>query len=202
MTEPLSFDPAHSAMLCMDYQAGIVSIYGGDQKEALLTRASNMLSTARSRGMKVIYVQVGLRPGLPEVSTRNILFASLKNSPQHQQLFQGELGAIHPAVAPSEGDLIITKHRVNAFEGTDLAMILRANDIDTLFLFGIATSGVVLSTMLHAEDTDYRAFVISDCCADIDQELHTCLIDKLFSRRATVITSDEFMGEREVLVRH
>jgi nicotinamidase-related amidase len=142
--------------------------------------------------MKVIYIQVGFRPGLPEVSTRNPLFASIKNSPQHQKLFQGDIGAIHSAVAPVEGDIIVTKHRVSAFEGTDLAMILRANDIDTLFLFGIATSGVVLSTMLHAEDTDYRVLVISDCCADIDQELHTCLIDKLFSRRATVMTAGQF----------
>jgi nicotinamidase-related amidase len=57
-------------------------------------------------------------------------------------------------------------------------MILRARDIDTLVLFGIATSGVVLSTLLHAADADYRLFVIKDCCADLDLDLHACLVDR------------------------
>jgi nicotinamidase-related amidase len=72
-------------------------------------------------------------------------------------------------------------------------MILRARDIDTLVLFGIATSGVVLSTLLHAADADYRLFVIKDCCADLDLDLHACLIDQVFPRPATVLTAGEFL---------
>jgi|GEM_PF-6092064 len=68
---------------------------------------------------------------------------------------------------PQQGDeSVITKHRVNAFAGTDLDMILRANEIYTLKLLGIATSEVVLSTLLHARDADYRLFVLKDCCTD------------------------------------
>ena len=73
-------------------------------------------------------------------------------------------------------------------------MILRAKEIDALVLFGIATSGVVLSTLLHASDEDYRLAVINDCCADNDAELHTNLMDKLFARRATVVTASEFLA--------
>jgi nicotinamidase-related amidase len=43
-------------------------------------------------------------------------------------------------------------------------MLLRANEIETIILFGIATSGVVLSTLLQASDADYRLVVIADCC--------------------------------------
>ena len=70
---------------------------------------------------------------------------------------------------------------------------MRANDIDTLILFGIATSGVVLSTLLEACDADYRLFVIKDCCADLDEELHACLVEKFFPRRAAVLSADEFL---------
>jgi hypothetical protein len=49
--------------------------------------------------MRIIHVQVGFRPNLPEVSTRNLLFAAIKSSPQHQCLFQGAAGATHAAVA-------------------------------------------------------------------------------------------------------
>ncbi|MGA7045674.1 MAG: isochorismatase family cysteine hydrolase, partial [Candidatus Sulfotelmatobacter sp.] len=138
--------PAHTAVLSMDCQTGIVSIYTKDDKDAFLTRAASVLNHARAAGMTVIHVQVGFRPGLPEVSSRNVLFGAIKSSAQHQKLFQEPLGAIPAVIAPKEGEIVITKHRVSAFTGTDLAMIVRANDIDTLVLYGIATSGVVLST--------------------------------------------------------
>lgn len=69
---------------------------------------------------------------------------------------------------------------------------LLAKEIDTLVLFGIATSGVVLSTLLEAVDADYRAFVIPDCCADMDDELHRALIDRLFAKRAELLIAAEF----------
>ena len=100
-------------------------------------------------GMTIIHIQVGFRAGLPEISTRNALFHAIKSSEQHQQLFQKPLGTIANAIGPLENEIVITKHRISAFTGTDLAMILRANDIDTLVLYGISTSGVVLSTLLE-----------------------------------------------------
>jgi nicotinamidase-related amidase len=79
----------------------------------------------------------------------------------------------------------VTKRRVSAFAGTDLEMILRANEIETLVLFGIVTSGVVLSTLLEASDADYWLFVVKDCCADLDQRLHAALVEGLFPSRAS-----------------
>jgi nicotinamidase-related amidase len=193
MAEPLSFDPARTAVLSMDNQAGIVASYAKDQ-ESLLARGASVLARARRLAMCVIHIQVGFRPGMPEVSARNLLFGAIKNSSRHQKLFEGQLAAIHPGLAPQKDDIFITKHRVSAFRGTDLELILRAKDIDTLVLFGIATSGVVLSTLLEASDLDYRLVVIKDCCVDGDAELHNNLMDKVFARRATLATASEFLA--------
>lgn len=73
-------------------------------------------------------------------------------------------------------------------------MILRANDIDTLVLYGIATSGVVLSTLLEAFDADYRLAVISDCCADLDSPVHDCLIQRFFPTRGSVFSAEDFIA--------
>ena len=178
----MPFDIAHAAVLAMDCQVGIVSIYAKPAEEFVI-RAASVLEAARKSGVPVIHVQVGFRPGLPEVGSRNKLFAAIKSSPQHQQFFQGPSGAIHPALGPAAEDIVVTKHRVSAFAGTDLEMILRAKGIENLVLFGIATSGVVLSTLLEAGDGDYNTTVISDCCADQDAEVHRVLIEKFFPRR-------------------
>jgi nicotinamidase-related amidase len=192
MSNGFKLEPARTAVLSMDYQKSIVSNYVKEGQEAFLSRVAGVLEHARAQGMMVIHIQVGFRSGLPEIGSRNPLFNALKASPQRQQMFQGELGAIHPSLGPESDDIVITKHRVSAFAGTDLEMILRAHDIDSLLLLGIATSGVVLSTLLDASDADYRLTVLKDCCIDQDAELHSCLIEKLFVRRATVLTAAEF----------
>jgi nicotinamidase-related amidase len=184
--------PVHTALLSMDCQDGIVSVYTKGDKEAFLARAASALDHARSAGIKVLHVQVGFRPGLPEISSRNTLFAAIKSSEQHQKLFQEPLAGIPAAIAPKEGEIVITKHRVSAFAGTDLGMILRANDINTLVLFGIATSGVVLSTLLEASDADFRLAVIKDCRADLDPNLHECLITRFFPSRAAVLSAHDW----------
>jgi nicotinamidase-related amidase len=185
------FDPRHTALLAMDCQTGIVSVYAKSQDDFTI-RASATLRAARTAGMLIVQVQVGFRPGLPEVSGHNKLFAAIKSSKPHQEFFQGSSGAIHPALGPEPSDIILTKHRVSAFVGTDLEMLLRSNEIETIILFGIATSGVVLSTLLQASDADYRLVVIADCCADQDMELHRTLLERFFPTRAEVITTEEF----------
>ena len=131
------FEPTRSAVLSMDFQTAIVSLYAQDQA-GLLERARSVLKRARSSGMAVIHVRVGFRPNLPEVSPRNLLLNAIKSNDKRRQMFEGEAGAIHSEVVPEGNDIVITKHRVSAFTGTDLNLILRAQEIDTLVLFGIA----------------------------------------------------------------
>lgn len=174
----------------MDLQSGVVSLYVKD--DAFIPRVAGVLEQARGAGLDIIHVRVGFRPDVPEANPRNLFLSGIKASLRHQQFFQGASGAIHPALTPAASDLVVTKSRVSAFAGTDLDLLLRAHDIETLIMFGLATSGVVLSTLLAAFDADYRLIVIKDCCADLDAALHQCLIDTHFPRVATVVTANEF----------
>lgn len=193
MASKIELRAEKTAVMCMDYQNGIVAAYAGQGQGELLSRASRVVEHARSLRMMVVYVHVGFRPGFPEVGSRNPLFSAIKSSPERQKMFEGGGSGIHAGVAPKDGDIVVMKHRVSAFHGTDLDMILRSNEIDALVLFGIATSGVVLSTLVDAADRDFRIFVIKDCCADRDAELHSCLIERYFPNRGTVVDADEFM---------
>lgn len=184
----LSLDPHTSALLVMDFQTFVVDMITTD-KEALLAHTASLLEGARTAGMKVIYVVVAFRPGYPEVSPRNQSFAPIRES---GRMIEGSPGTeIHAALAPRQGEVVVTKHRVGAFWGTNLEVVLRANGVETLVLAGIATSGVVLSTVRHAADADYRLVVVGDCCADRDPAVHRVLLEKVFARQTTVTTADE-----------
>jgi len=67
-------------------------------------------------------------------------------------------------------------------------VVLRSLRARTLVLAGIATSGVVLSTLRQAADLDYRLVVLSDGCADADPQVHQVLTEKVFPRQAEVTT--------------
>ena len=83
--------------------------------------------------------------------------------------------------------MVVTKRRVSAFTGSDLEVVLRAGEVDSLVLAGIAISGVVLSALRQAADLDYRLTVLADGCLDADPEVHRVLTEKLFPRQADVV---------------
>jgi len=188
MTTPLLIDPRSSALLVMDYQIDTLGKFMAPaDSAAVLSVLPKLLAAARFADMLVIYVVVSFRPGYPEVSPRNPIFSVLA---QNGLLQAGSPGTqIHPAVAPIEREPVVIKHRVGAFGGTDLQTILQSKAIDTLVLAGVATSGVVLSTLRQAFDLDYRISVAGDCCADPDREAHDMLLSRVFPKQATVTSA-------------
>jgi len=84
---------------------------------------------------------------------------------------------------------------VSAFTGSDLQVVLRSLGAGTLVLTGIATSGVVLSTLRQAADLDYRLVVLSDGCLDADPEVHRVLTEKVFPRQAAVRTVAQWAAQ-------
>jgi nicotinamidase-related amidase len=177
-----------TVLLVMDVQRGVVERFAEDP--GYLERLSSAIEAARAAGIPVVYVVVGFRPGHPEISSRNRSFSAIAGS---GAFAEGDPAAeIHPAVAPRPGDIVVTKRRVSAFTGSDLDVLLRGLDAGTLVLTGIATSGVVLSTLRQAADLDYRLVVLADACLDRDAEVHRVLTEKVFPRQADVRTVAEW----------
>jgi nicotinamidase-related amidase len=176
-----------TALLVMDVQPGVLERLG-DGKDEYLARAKAVVEEVRRRGGRVFHVVVGFRPGMPEISANNKGFSTLSKATPSL------LTDPRPAITPEGTDVVVTKRRVSAFSGSDLDVLLRAGRIGHLVLCGIATSGVVLSTLREAADKDYRLTVLSDLCADRDPEVHAVLINKLFPRQAEVMTSSDWLA--------
>jgi nicotinamidase-related amidase len=178
-----------SALLIMDVQNAIVDRIG-DDSEGFLATLEQAANAARAAGGPVIYVRVGFRKGAPEMSPKNLTFARITSDAFDES---NQATQIHDAVAPHPEDIIVTKRRVSAFAGSDLDVVLRSLDVDELVLTGIATSGVVLSTLRQAADMDFGLTVLSDLCADGDPETHRVLMEKVFPRQASVVTAAEWI---------
>ncbi|WP_158867133.1 cysteine hydrolase family protein [Leifsonia sp. AG29] len=181
--------PATTALLLMDLQNGIVSRHPDvDGFVSPLVRARD---AARAAGLTVGYVRVALTAEEASTIPPTSRFAGAA-----ERLNAAGPGTqIIDAIAPAEGDIVVRKKRVGPFGTTDLKAQLDARGIDTLVLAGVATSGVVLTTVRDASDMDYRIVVLEDGCWDSDPEVHRVLTEKVFPRGgATVTTVEEFLG--------
>jgi nicotinamidase-related amidase len=189
--DDLKLNPKTTAVLTLDCQLGVLEFVPGS--EQIFARASRVVAAARDRKIPVIHVGIGFRAGYPEVPVDHPTFGMVRQSGKF--VIGTKSAAFHPSIAPTADEIVIHKHRVSAFSGNDLEMILRAKGITHLVLFGIATSGIVLSTLRQAADLDFHCVVIADCCHDGDEEVHRVLTTKVFSRQATVVTADKFIKE-------
>ncbi len=185
----ITLDKSKTALLIADFYADMMSTIPHAVERKVVEKTQALQKAARDAGILICYSATVFRPGYPEISERNKTFSQRKAS--GQPAVSDPMQVIHAGVKPNEGEMVVGKHRVNALFGTDLDMTLRANNIEILVLLGYATSGVVLSTTRYAADLDYRLYIVEDCCADQDAEVHEFLTQRIFPRQADVVQSED-----------
>ena len=182
---------ANTALLVMDMQEKMLSSF--PSSAPLIDNVGKAIAHAREKNIPVIYVRICFRPGAPEISPNNKPFSAFTANYELTEDFMNQWKEIHPSLAPEKGEIIVDKRRISAFSGSDLDVVLRAKNIQTLVLTGIATSGVVLSTIREASDKDFSIIVLEDGCADREADTHHFLMEKIFPRQAEVMRVEEWI---------
>lgn len=177
------------SLLVMDLQNGIVSRFS-ENKDVLLP-FQKAVEARRQNNIPVIFIRLGFSEGYPEVSPQNKGFSAITK--MGGMTISDAWTQIHESVQPEANEPVVTKYRFSAFAGSNLEVILRAQQIDSLVLCGISTSGVVLSTLRESADKDFAITVLSDACLDADSEVHRVLMEKVFPRQADVVTVDAWI---------
>jgi nicotinamidase-related amidase len=186
-----ALSPAATALLLMDLQPSVVAMH--PDSDAFLADLARVREAARAAGLTVGYVRVALTDeDAARVSPNNAGFSSAAATGRLSDADPAT--QVDPRIRPLDGDIIVRKSRVGAFSTTDLREQLEARGIDTIVLTGIATSGVVLSTVRDAADRDFRVVVLSDGVFDRDPDVHRVLTEKVFQRQADVVTIEEFVA--------
>jgi nicotinamidase-related amidase len=94
-------------------------------------------------------------------------------------------------LTPQAGDLVVTKHGVDPFNGTPLANLLRAKGVETLVLMGVWTNFVVEAAARTGADSSYRVVVVTDGCASDAAAHHQFFIDTILPKIGLAATADD-----------
>ncbi|MBI2315884.1 MAG: cysteine hydrolase [Betaproteobacteria bacterium] len=185
----ITLEHRRTALLIADFYAEQMSKLEHARSRHCVEKTVAVREAARKAGLLIMYSATVFRDGYPEIGERNKIFVPRKKS--GAPAVGDPIKLIHQALRPADNEIVIGKHRVNAMYGTDLSIVLRANNIHTLIMLGFATSGVILSTTRYAADEDYRIVIVEDCCADFEPEVHDFLCFKVLNRQAEVVQSTD-----------
>lgn len=138
---------ADSTLILVDYQntytRGAMELTGW---EPALDNAAALLAAAREAGTTVIHVQHDGGTGSAyDIAT--------------------DLGAIHPAVAPIEGEAVVVKTAPNSFVRTELGELVDAAGNTDVIVVGFMTHMCVTFTAEGAALRGNRPTVVADACA-------------------------------------
>jgi nicotinamidase-related amidase len=187
----MNIDPTRSALLIMDLQPSITAM--APDSDTFIAGIARAREAARSAGLTIGYVRVALTADdAARVSKNNLGFSAAAASGRLDD--SNPATHIDPRIEPADNEIVGRKSRVGAFSTTDLREQLEARNVDTLVLSGIATSGVILSTVRDAADRDFRVIGLEDGCFDSDPEVHRVLTQKVFPKQAEVVSIDDFIS--------
>ncbi|MFD4668810.1 isochorismatase family protein [Lentzea sp. NPDC058450] len=172
-----------AALLVHDMQEYFVRAYPADSVALTqaVTSIARVLATARAAGLPVYYTA---QPGDQDPQSRGLLW----------DLWGPGIRAadteIIAALAPREGETVLTKHRYSAFARSDFEQLLRAQGRDQLVVTGVYAEVGVLATAVDAFSRDIAPFVVADAVAGFDRPGHVRALDQAASHCAVVTTTD------------
>jgi len=182
----LSLDLAHTAFVIIDMQrdflepGGFGAALGNDvtRLQVAVAPCRAVLAAARARGLLVVHTREGHRPDLSDAPRLKVergdpALRIGAPGPMGRILVRGEPG--HDIIAelyPAAGEPVIDKPGKGAFYQTDLDLMLRNRDVETLLVGGVTTEVCVNTTVREANDRGYRCVVLADCCASYFPEFH------------------------------
>lgn len=172
---PRSLIEGRAALIVIDIQAGTFVMRPNEERsiphmqdyDVRMLKARTAIDKARACSMPVIFIQ--------EIHRANLIdfgreldgvedIHCLDNNPD-TELAKDQMG-FRP------DDYHIQKRRYSAFFGTDLEILLRGLNVQTLILVGGLTDVCVHYTFVDAHQSDYFCRVIEDCVAGSGLDAH------------------------------
>ena len=136
--------------------------------QRIIKPTQELVSVARENEIPLIWTRHGTRSDAdagPFFKLRPFLMdGGLRQGTWGYQLLD-ELG-------PEDGDWFVEKTRLSAFYGTNLEIILRGLNAETVIIVGVLTNQCVAATSKDAMFRDFKDIIVEDCTGTTLPHLH------------------------------
>lgn len=193
-------NPNSTALLLVHLENDIVTAEGAfgpafsahTRERDVLAKTAGFLARVRPLGVKVVYLRIAFDPSYADLTESIPLLAMTR---QAGALQDGSHGAeINAAVAPVEGDTVVTHKVPGPFTGSGLEELLRGAGVTDVLVAGVATNASVEGTVRQASDLGFATVLVEDLTAASDDATHAASVASqgLFAR---ISSADEILAE-------
>ena len=193
--------PAHTAVLTMELQRGVVGdlalipdLARAVDEAGMIEPTAGLLRAARAAGVAIVHCTAEFRPDRAGSATNAPMLAALARTP-------GRLVAGSPEVAvvaelgQESSDLVAPRsHGVSPFGGTSLDVTLRNLGVRTVVATGVSVNLGVFGLALEAVNLGYRVVLPVDCVTGVPADYCRAVIDNSLALLATRTTSDRLIA--------
>jgi len=199
--EGLTLDAKRCVLLIQDMQNDVMAEGGAwaetgapehAKEQNVVENIKALAATCRSKGVPVIHVHYIVEDGAPGLKLNAGLFQGVKDT---GGLVRGSWGAA-PAegLEPQDGDFVVEKMRMNAWEGTRLESLLKGFGRDSVIVTGAWTNMSVEHTARTGADKGYFMFVPEDGCSTMNADWHNASINYALQNVSTVTSCAAVLG--------
>jgi len=167
-------------------------------KTDLIAHLERLVAGARMAGIKIFYVPHGLHEhsfdGVQHVHPR------WQWAMEKELFWKDSWGAdFYPALAPREGDVIISRHRTfDSFVNTDMLVKLKEYGVEKVALAGLTSHTCVESAGRHALEEGFHVTFMTDAVAEFTEEAHNAALTLSYPTFGHVVTTiDGFLAAIE-----
>lgn len=191
-------DPAHTAVVTMEIQRGVVGdlsplreLADAAASRHVVENATKVVRAARAAGARVVHCVAEHDAESPRNAP---LLRALAKSGQHLRP-ETEAAALVPELGPEPGDLVSSRrHGLTPFPGTDLDRILRDHHVQTVVAVGVSLNVGIAGLVMVAVDLGYEVVVVPDAVVGIPIEYGDAVLDHTMSALATRASTDEIVA--------
>ena len=193
-----SLDPDRCALIIQDMQNDVVMDGGAFassgspehcRQQNCIANIMRLAEFCRQKGVPVIHVWFLCEPGHPGITLNAPLFEGLVDA---NALVSGTWGGeAVDGLQAQAGDHVVKKTRMNAFEGTSLETILKAEGRDIIIETGAWTNMSIEHTARTGADRGYTMILPEDGCSTMNADWHQASIGYAMSNVAAVTRVDE-----------
>lgn len=190
--------PSRSAVIVIDPQhdfcsekGALAQRFGFDMGDIQRTvpQLNEFIATARRHGLLVVWVREVFADSKMRASHKSLWGSGddiwlIREDSKGIEWYEG-------MVSPLPEEPIVTKWQYDAFEDTDLQLLLESRRISTVLMTGFTTNVCVETTARHAYIKGYQVLLVADCANATTREEHDAAVFNIGTYFGCLTTADD-----------
>jgi len=194
-------DPAHTAVLTMEVQRGVVGdlsmlpdLANEVATRGVIAKIANVVRAARTAGARVVHCTAEFRSDRAGSNDNAPMLRGIAKGPARLIVGTPDVELV-PELGPEPSDIISSRrHGMTPFPGTDLDQTLRNLGVHTVVATGASLNIGITGMVMVAVDLGYRVAVVTDAVAGVPRDYGDAVLTHTLAPLATRVTSDEIVA--------